>query len=65
MVPTLTNIPPAALVPSPMASARFAMVNAGGGIYGRQLKLKNVHDDQLGNNRQAVQTAALTATARS
>jgi ABC-type branched-subunit amino acid transport system substrate-binding protein len=37
--------------------AYFAMVNAGGGIYGRKLKLGTVHDDQLGNNRQAVQTA--------
>src|SRR5262249_20169857 len=31
--------------------------NAGGGIYGRQLKLTKVYDDQLANNRQAVQTA--------
>jgi ABC-type branched-subunit amino acid transport system substrate-binding protein len=37
--------------------AYFAMVNAGGGIYGRQLKLTKVNDDQLGANRQAVQTA--------
>lgn len=37
--------------------AYFAMVNAGGGIYGRQLKLTKVRDDQLGNNRQTVQAA--------
>jgi ABC-type branched-subunit amino acid transport system substrate-binding protein len=37
--------------------AYFAMVNAGGGIYGRQLKLTDVHDDQLGNNAQAAHAA--------
>jgi ABC-type branched-subunit amino acid transport system substrate-binding protein len=37
--------------------AYFAMVNEGGGIYGRQLKLTAVHDDQLGNNQQTVRSA--------
>src|SRR4051794_30531904 len=31
-------------------NAYFAMVNADGGLYGRQLKLVKVRDDQLGNN---------------
>jgi branched-chain amino acid transport system substrate-binding protein len=56
---TLTNNPATgsfgALVDG--VRAYFAMVDAGGGIYGRQLKLTAVHDDQLGNNRQAVQAA--------
>jgi hypothetical protein len=37
--------------------AYFAMVNAGGGIYGRKLVLTADHDDQLGNNRQTVQAS--------
>lgn len=35
--------------------AYFAMVNAKGGIYGRDLKLVAERDDQIGNNRQQVQ----------
>src|ERR1044071_7295438 len=31
--------------------AYFAMINAGGGIYGRKLTMAVDHDDQLGNNR--------------
>jgi len=37
--------------------AYFAMINAGGGIYGRKLVLTADHDDQLGNNRQTVQAS--------
>lgn len=37
--------------------AYFAMVNDGGGIYGRQLKLTTVHDDQLGNDAQTIRSA--------
>jgi ABC-type branched-subunit amino acid transport system substrate-binding protein len=37
--------------------AYFAMVNAGGGIYGRKLVLTADHDDQLGSNRQTVQAS--------
>src|SRR5436190_4086065 len=39
--------------------AYFEMINSNGGIYGRQLKLTKVYDDQLGQNAQAVR-AALT-----
>jgi branched-chain amino acid transport system substrate-binding protein len=38
-------------------NAYFKMIDDGGGIYGRQLKLTNVRDDQLGGNAQAVQAA--------
>ena len=37
--------------------AYFAMINAGGGIYGRKLVLSVDRDDQLGSNRQTVQTS--------
>jgi ABC-type branched-subunit amino acid transport system substrate-binding protein len=40
-------------------NAYFEMMNASGGIYGRQLKVGNVRDDQFGNNAQAV-TASLS-----
>src|SRR5882672_9868794 len=43
---------------SPVAdgiNAYFKMINDGGGLYGRQLKLMNVRDDQLGQNAQTVQ----------
>jgi branched-chain amino acid transport system substrate-binding protein len=55
---TLTNSPVGSY--GPLANgirAYFKMINDGGGIYGRQLKLAKVHDDQLGANAQAVQTA--------
>src|SRR5262245_13463326 len=55
---TMTNSPTGSFGPlADGVRAYFAMVNAGGGIYGRQLKLTKVYDDQLANNRQAVQTA--------
>jgi ABC-type branched-subunit amino acid transport system substrate-binding protein len=55
---TLTNSPAGSFGPlADGVRAYFAMVNAAGGIYGRKLRLGTVHDDQLGNNRQAVQTA--------
>jgi ABC-type branched-subunit amino acid transport system substrate-binding protein len=38
-------------------TAYFAMVNAGGGIYGRQLKITKVRDDGLANNATQVQAA--------
>ena len=41
-------------------NAYFKMINDGGGLYGRQLKLTNVRDDQLGANAQAVQAALST-----
>ena len=37
--------------------AYFAKVNAAGGIYGRKLVLATDRDDQLGSNRQTVQTS--------
>jgi ABC-type branched-subunit amino acid transport system substrate-binding protein len=37
--------------------AYFDMINSEGGIYGRELKVANVRDDQLGNNQGAVQAA--------
>jgi ABC-type branched-subunit amino acid transport system substrate-binding protein len=37
--------------------AYFDMVNADGGIYGRQLKIAKVRDDNLGNNSAQVQAA--------
>jgi ABC-type branched-subunit amino acid transport system substrate-binding protein len=37
--------------------AYFDMVNSEGGIYGRQLKVAGIHDDQLGNNTAQVQAA--------
>src|SRR5438132_1134737 len=37
--------------------AYFEMVNSSGGIYGRQLKLTKVNDDQLGSNAQTVTRA--------
>ena len=45
---------------SPVAdgiNAYFKMINDGGGLYGRQLKLTNVRDDQLGQNAQTVQAS--------
>jgi ABC-type branched-subunit amino acid transport system substrate-binding protein len=36
-------------------NAYFAMMNEAGGIYGRQLKVSNVRDDQFGNNTTQVQ----------
>ena len=55
---TVTNSPSGSFAPlADGVRAYYAMVNASGGIYGRQLKLTNVHDDQLGNNRQAVASA--------
>ena len=38
-------------------NAYFRMVNDGGGLYGRQLKLTNVRDDQFGNNAPQVQAS--------
>ncbi len=38
-------------------NAYFKMINDGGGLYGRQLKLTSVRDDQLGQNAQAVQAS--------
>jgi ABC-type branched-subunit amino acid transport system substrate-binding protein len=56
---TITNSPAGTLAPlADGIRAYFAMVNDTGGLYGRQLKLTKVHDDQLGNNAQTV-TAAL------
>jgi len=55
---TLTNSPTGSF--GPLADgirAYFAMVNESGGIYGRQLKLAKVRDDQLGANAQAVKAA--------
>jgi ABC-type branched-subunit amino acid transport system substrate-binding protein len=40
----------------------FNMINSGGGIYGRQLKLTHVYDDQLGNNSQMVTKALADKT---
>jgi len=37
--------------------AYFDMVNSEGGLYGRDLKVVNVRDDQLANNNQEVQAA--------
>ncbi|MFN8037298.1 MAG: ABC transporter substrate-binding protein [Acidimicrobiia bacterium] len=37
--------------------AYLDMVNSGGGLYGRQLKVAAVHDDQLSNNTNAVEAA--------
>jgi hypothetical protein len=55
---TLTNNPTGTYGPfADGIRAYFAMMNSSGGIYGRQLKLTQVHDDQLGNNAQAVQAA--------
>jgi branched-chain amino acid transport system substrate-binding protein len=55
---TITNNPTGTYAPlADGIRAYFAMVNAGGGIYGRQLKLGQVRDDQLGNNAQTVQAA--------
>ncbi len=42
--------------------AYFNMINGGGGIYGRQLKLTNTYDDQLGQNAQAVTKALADRT---
>jgi ABC-type branched-subunit amino acid transport system substrate-binding protein len=56
---TMTNSPTGSYAPlQDGIKAYFEMVNGSGGIYGRQLKLTAVHDDQLGNNAQTV-TAAL------
>jgi len=38
-------------------NAYFKMVNDGGGLYGRQLKLTNVRDDQFGQNAREVQAS--------
>jgi len=38
-------------------NAYFKMIDDSGGIYGRQLKLVNVRDDQLGGNAQAIQAS--------
>jgi ABC-type branched-subunit amino acid transport system substrate-binding protein len=38
-------------------NAYFRMVNDAGGLYGRQLKLTNVRDDQFGNNAPQVQAS--------
>jgi len=60
-VVTATNSPTGDF--SPLAdgiNAYFKMINDGGGIYGRQLKLVGVHDDQLGSNAQVVQTTLST-----
>ncbi len=38
-------------------NAYFKMINDGGGLYGRQLKLTNVRDDQLGANAQTIQAS--------
>ncbi len=38
-------------------NAYFAMMNSSGGIYGRQLKVAKVRDDQLANNATQVQAA--------
>jgi branched-chain amino acid transport system substrate-binding protein len=57
-VVTATNSPTGDF--SPLAdgiNAYFKMINDGGGIYGRQLKLVKVRDDQLGGNAQAVQAS--------
>ncbi len=57
-VVTATNSPTGDF--SPLADgihAYFGMINDAGGIYGRQLKLVNVRDDQLGSNAQAVQAS--------
>ncbi len=57
-VVTETNSPTGSYAPLvDGVRAYFAMVNDGGGIYGRQLKLNKVHDDQLGNNAQATRAA--------
>jgi hypothetical protein len=56
----LTETNPIGATFSPVAdgiNAYFKMINDGGGLYGRQLKLTNVHDDQLGQNAQAVQAS--------
>jgi Periplasmic binding protein len=55
---TITNSPTGSLAPlADGIRAYFAMVNDDGGIYGRQLKLSKVHDDQLASNAQTVRTA--------
>jgi len=57
---TETNNPTGSFAPlADGIRAYFEMVNQNGGIYGRQLKLTKVRDDQLGANAQAV-TAALS-----
>ena len=38
-------------------NAYFKMINDGGGLYGRQLRLTSVRDDQLGQNAQSVQAS--------
>ncbi len=55
---TLTNNPTGSFGPlADGVRAYFEMINEGGGIYGRQLKLIKVHDDQLGNNATAARAA--------
>jgi len=57
-VVTITNNPTGTFAPlADGIRAYFAMVNDGGGIYGRQLKLNQVRDDQLGFNAQTVRAA--------
>jgi ABC-type branched-subunit amino acid transport system substrate-binding protein len=63
-VVTITNNPTGSFAPfADGIRAYFAMVNDAGGIYGRQLKLTQMHDDQLGNNAQTVRTALSTDNA--
>jgi branched-chain amino acid transport system substrate-binding protein len=55
---TKTNNPTGSYAPlEDGIKAYFAMVNDGGGIYGRKLTLAYPRDDQLGSNRQAVQAS--------
>jgi ABC-type branched-subunit amino acid transport system substrate-binding protein len=58
---TATNSPTGDFTPlADGINAYFKMINDAGGIYGRQLKLTRVRDDQLGSNSQAVQASLAT-----
>ncbi len=57
-VVTATNSPTGDFTPlADGINAYFKMINDAGGIYGRQLKLVKVRDDQLGSNAQVVQAS--------
>jgi ABC-type branched-subunit amino acid transport system substrate-binding protein len=57
-VTTNSNNPTGSYAPlADGVKAYFAMINAGGGIYGRKLTLSIDRDDQLGSNRQTVQAS--------